>query len=84
MYHKHLNFHEIVRQDNAGKNRKLITLAHAKDWKLNVAFENTAHKTPQQNSKAETGLTVIAAKARTMLSVVQVPTEECYKMSGEE
>ena len=70
----------IIRQDNAGKNKKLIALAHSKEWKLNTAFENTARKTPQQNSKAETGFTVIAAKARAMLSAAQVPIEERHKM----
>ena len=73
----------IVRQDNAGKNKQLIKLAHWKDWKLSVAFENTARKTPQKNSKAETGFTVVAAKARAMLSAAQVPREERHKMWGE-
>ncbi len=63
----------IVRQDNAGENKQLIKLAHSKDWKLSVAFENTARQTPQQNSKAETGFTVVVAKARAMLSAAQVP-----------
>ncbi len=40
-------------------------------------------KKPQQNSKAETGFTVIAAKARAMLSAAQVPREERHKMWGE-
>ncbi len=70
----------IIRQDNAGKNKKLIAMAHSEEWKLNTAFKNTAQKTPQQNSKAETGFTVIAAKARAMLSAVQVPREERHKM----
>jgi hypothetical protein len=74
----------IVHQDNAGENEKLIALAHLKDWKLSITFENTARKTPQQNSKAETGFTVvIAAKARAMLSAVHVPREEHHKMWGE-
>ncbi len=33
---------EIIRQDNAGKNKKLVTLAQSKDWKLEAIFENTA------------------------------------------
>ena len=37
----------------------------------------------QQNSKAETGLSVIAVKARAMLSVAQVPREEHHKIWGE-
>ncbi len=50
---------------------------------MSVTFENTAHKTPQQILKAETGFTVIAAKARAMLSAAQVPREERHKMWGE-
>ncbi len=49
----------IICQDNAGENKKLIAMAHSKEWKLNTAFENTARKTPQQNSKEETGFTVV-------------------------
>ena len=33
---------EIIQQDNAGKNKKLVTLAQSKDWKLDTIFENTA------------------------------------------
>ncbi len=33
---------KIIRQDNAGKNKKLVTLAQSKDWKLESIFENTA------------------------------------------
>ncbi len=43
----------IIRQDNAGENKKVVTLAHSKDWKHETIFETTAHKTPQQNSYAE-------------------------------
>jgi hypothetical protein len=66
-----------------GENKKLITLAHSKEWKLDTSFKNTAHKTPQQNLKAEAGFAVIAAKARAMLSAEQVPREEHHKMRGE-
>ncbi len=31
----------IICQDNAGKNKKLIAMAHSKEWMLNTAFENT-------------------------------------------
>ncbi len=58
----------IIRQDNAGENKKLVTLAHSKDWKHETIFENTACKTPQQNSYAELAFTVLAAKARAMLN----------------
>jgi hypothetical protein len=63
--------------------KKPITLAHSKEWKLDTSFENTTRKTPQQNLKAEAGFTVIAAKARAMLSAAQVPREERHKMWGE-
>jgi hypothetical protein len=74
---------KIIQQDNAGENKKLISLAHSKEWKLDTSFKNMARKTPQQNLKAEMGFAVIAAKARAMLSVAQVPREEHHKMSGE-
>ncbi len=53
---------QIIRQDNAGKNKKLVTLAQSKKWKLETIFENTARKTPKQNPYAELAFTVIAAK----------------------
>jgi hypothetical protein len=61
----------------------LMALAHLKDWKHKTIFKNTARKTPQQNLYAELGFTVLAAKARVMLSAVQVPKEERYKLWGE-
>jgi hypothetical protein len=41
----------IIRQDNAGEYKKLVTLAHSQEWKLATTFENTTRKTPQQNSQ---------------------------------
>jgi hypothetical protein len=73
----------IIRQDNAGENKKLVTLAHSKDWKHETIFENTTCKTPQQNSYAELAFTVLAAKARGMLSAAQVPKDEHHKLWGE-
>ena len=73
----------MIRQDNAGKNKKLILLAHSKEWKHDTIFKNTARKTPQQNSLAELAFTVLLAKARAMLSVAQVPQDEPYKLWGE-
>ena len=58
----------MIRQDNAGKNKKLILLAHLKEWKHDTIFENTVRKTLQQNSLAELAFTVLSAKARAMLS----------------
>ena len=44
---------EIIQQDNAGKNKKLITLVHSKDWKHEPFLRTLIVKTPQQNSYAE-------------------------------
>jgi len=59
----------IIRQDNADENKKLVTLAHSKEWKLETNFENTTGKTPQQNSYAELAFMVIAAKTRAVMNV---------------
>ena len=53
---------EIIQQDNAGKNKKLVTLAQLKDWKPKTIFENTARKTRQQKSYAELAFTVIGRR----------------------
>ncbi len=63
----------IIRQDNAGENKKLITLAHSQEWELATIFENTACKTPQQNSLAENAFTVIALKTRAVMNAAQIP-----------
>jgi hypothetical protein len=70
----------IIRQDNAGKNKKLVMLAHSQEWKLETNFENTAHKTPQQNSYAELAFTVIALKTRVMMNAAQIPKSERFKL----
>jgi hypothetical protein len=70
----------IIRQDNAGENKKLVTLAHSKEWKLETNFENTARKTPQH---AELAFTVIAAKTRAVMNAAQIPKSECFKMWSE-
>jgi hypothetical protein len=73
----------IIRQDNVGENKKLVILAHSKDWKHEIIFENKTRKTPPQNSYAELAFRVLAAKARAMLSAAQVPKDEHKKMWGE-
>ncbi len=73
----------IIRQDNAGKNKKLVTLAHLQEWKLATTFENTTRKTPQQNSLAENAFTVIASKTRAVLNAAQIPKSERFKLWGE-
>jgi hypothetical protein len=65
------------------KTKKLVTLAHLKDWKHETFFENMACKTPQQNSYAELAFKVLAAKTRAMLRAAQVPKDEHYKLWGE-
>ncbi len=73
----------IIRQDNADKNKKLVTLAHSQEWKLATIFENTAHKTPQQNSLVENAFTVIASKTRAVMNAAQIPKSERFKLWGE-
>jgi len=70
----------IIRQDNASENKKLVMLAHSKEWKLETIFENTARKTPQQNSCAELAFTVIASKMRVVINAAQIPKSEHFKM----
>jgi hypothetical protein len=66
-----------------GKNKKLVALAHLKDWKHKTIFKNMARKTPQQNLLAKSAFLVLTAKARAILSVAQVLKDECYKLWGE-
>jgi hypothetical protein len=73
----------IIRQNNAGKNKKLVTLAQSQDWKLETIFENTACKTPQQNSYVKLAFTVIAAKTRAVMNAAQIPKSEQLKMWSE-
>jgi hypothetical protein len=46
-------------------------------------FENTAPKTPQQNSYAELAFTVIASKTRVVMNVAQIPKSEHFKLWSE-
>ncbi len=46
-------------------------------------FENTARKTPQQNSYMELAFTVIAAKTRAVMNAAQIPKSERFKMWSE-
>jgi hypothetical protein len=63
LWEQHSHKVEVVRMDNGGENIKLESRAKSKDWQLGVVFEKMARDTPQQNSLAEIGLTVIANKA---------------------
>ncbi len=73
----------IIRQDNAGENKKLVTLAHLQEWKLETIFENTARKTPQQNSYAKLAFTVITLKTRAVINAAQIPKSELFKLWSE-
>ncbi len=73
----------IIRQDNADENKKLVTLAHSKEWKLETMFENTAFKTPQQNSYAELAFTLIASKTRAVMNAAQIPKSKRFKLWNE-
>ncbi len=48
-----------------------------------VRFEDTACKTPQQNSHAELALTVIATKTRVVMNAAQIPKSERFKLWSE-
>jgi len=84
MQHEKMRGHPIliIRQDNAGENKNLVTLAHLKEWKLETKFKNTAGKTPQQISYAELAFTVIAAKTRAVMNATQIPKSKRFKMWG--
>jgi hypothetical protein len=71
---------QVLRQDNAGENVKLVKTAKGKDWKLDFIVEYRACKTPQQNSHVETLFTTIAAQTRCMLIAAQVPNIEQFKL----
>jgi hypothetical protein len=73
----------IIRQDNAGENKKLVMLAHSQEWKIETIFENTACKTSQQNSYAELAFTVIASKTRVVMNAAQIPKSERFKLWNE-
>jgi hypothetical protein len=74
---------QILRQDNVKENLALIKVAKGKNWKLTIAVEFTARNTPQQNSKAKTAFTLIAAQAKSMLIAAQVPDLQRFKLWSE-
>ncbi len=63
--------------------KKMITLAHLIDLKHETIFENTACKTPQQNSYAESAFTMIVAKTRAVMNAAQIPKNKYFKLLGE-
>ena len=48
------------------------------DWQLNIKFEYMARATPWQNSLVETSFTVIAARARAMMTGANLPIEHRF------
>jgi len=66
---------KYIRLDNAGENKKLEERCSSADWKLDIVFEYTARDTPQQNSLAELGLTVLSALGRSIMAAANVPEE---------
>ncbi len=62
--------------DNAGENVKLSQRMNGVDWKLNVETKWTARNTPQQNSVAETAISVINDRALSMMHAANVPDEK--------
>ncbi len=63
----------IMRQDNAGENKKLEKQLHIADWKLPVKMEYTAANTPQQKAHVEVKFTYLASKARAAMHDAEVP-----------
>ncbi len=74
---------KILQQDNAKENIAAIKLARGKDWKIVFKAEFTAQKTPQQNLVIQTGFTVLAAQARSMMNAAQSPDELRFKLWAE-
>jgi hypothetical protein len=66
----------IMRQDNAGENKKLEKRLQSTDWKLQVKIEYTAANTPQQNALVEVKFTYLAAKAMAAMHAVAVPRDK--------
>jgi hypothetical protein len=83
LWEQHGHKVEVVRMDNGGENIKLESRAKSKDWQLGIVFEKTARDTPQQNSLAKIGLTVIANKARTLMAQANIPQRIKYKIFRE-
>ncbi len=85
MHSKALQGHpiQVLHQDNAGENVKLVKTAKGKNWKLEFEVEYTARKTPQQNLHVETLFTIIVAQARCMMIAGRIPDTEQFKLWSE-
>ena len=74
---------KTIRMDNAGENQLLEKRANSADWKLNVKFEYTASRTPQQNSKVEVGFATVRKKALALMVAAHLPQDVRYKLYRE-
>ena len=72
-----------IKQDNAGKNKKLVKCLKSKDWKLDIQVEYMARNTPQQNSLEEQEFTFISPKTRATLNTANITQEQWYKLFSE-
>jgi hypothetical protein len=63
----------IMRQYNAGENKKLEKRLNNADWKLPVKIEYTNANTLQQNTLVEVKFTYLASKARAAMHAAEVP-----------
>jgi septum formation inhibitor MinC len=74
---------DVVLMDNGEENLKLEKQAQSNNWNLGITFEKTARDTPQQNGLAEIRITVVANKARAMMTHANVPHKIKYKLFKE-
>jgi hypothetical protein len=63
----------IMRQHNAGDNKKLEKRLQSADWKLPMKMEYIAANTPQQNALVEVKFTYLTAKPRAAMHAAAVP-----------
>jgi hypothetical protein len=75
---------QVIRMDNAGKNKKLAQCLGSVDWKLsNIKIEYTARDTPQHNHLAELAFATIANRGRTLMVHANIPLKLRYKFCAE-
>ncbi len=71
---------QVLCQDNAGENVKLVKTTKSKNRNLKFEVKYTARKMPQQNSHAKTLFTIIAAQARCMMIAGPIPDTNRFKL----
>jgi hypothetical protein len=69
----------IMRQNNAGENKKLEKRPYSADWKLPMKMEYTAANTPQQNALVEVKFTYLASNARVAVHAAEVPRSRRFE-----